>query len=81
MDTGVSEKVRRAQIKERIADLKKSAAEHYTAYRRMLSTFDADCGRGLFEYLHPEAELHRRAFNSLMDALARLDPNCPEGRL
>lgn len=62
-----------------IPTLKRAARKHYLAYQK--ATADMSCGKALAEHISGSAASHKAAFNSIMDKISRIDPDCPKSRL
>lgn len=63
----------------KIEQLKRKAKSAYLSYH---STLDGlSCGRALGEHVSSSALRNKIEFNEAMDALAKLDPTTPTGRL
>jgi hypothetical protein len=59
--------------------LKYQARTTLERYRTLRDRYD--CGKAVAEYLNPEIAEVAAKFNSTMDTIAGIDPNCPRERL
>lgn len=67
------------KVRLRIAYLKQRARVHYETYQCELGAYD--CGRALAEQINPRMASAKVLFNSAMDELSTIDPDCPDARL
>ncbi len=59
--------------------LKKRAKYHVLQYRAHLDRYD--CGAAMAEEVSLDVQYHQKKFNTIMDKLAKIDPDTPETRL
>ena len=63
----------------KIARLKNNAKRAYKRYHNELDGLS--CGKHMGEFINPRMREAKLEFNSILDELAKLDPNCPKTRL
>lgn len=59
--------------------LKRQAKRHLLAYRHLMD--EQSGGHTILQHVSSSAREHAQKFNTAMDALAKLDKNCPKDRL
>ena len=65
-------------MNKELARLKRKAKKALIAYRAIAD--EADCGGTLLQEISGRAARAARHFNEAMEALEKLDPDCPQGQ-